>query len=277
MQIPDVEAYTLEIAFSGAAVTGIVVDKDTDQPVPLAFVSAAPKDKDAPRAGSAQTGVDGRFQLDAEPGEYTLSARAEGYGTANLAATVAASGLSDARLELEKGLEIKGRVVDASGQGVSGVAVAARAGESEYGGTQTLPDGSFRISGLAAKPYNLCAGGELAGYTVRMGLSPGGADLTLTLRPASRVRLLVKGPDGLPLPKAWAFVTKLAGAFISVPSMGGRGPTDATGVTEISTPAGAIEIEVRNETYKGTAKVSVGEGATATTEVTLTEPVEKPK
>jgi hypothetical protein len=59
--------------------------------------------------------------------------------------------------------------------------------------------------------------------------------------------------------------------------MGGRGPTDSTGVTEIATPAGALEIEVRNETYKGTAKVSVGEAATATTEVTLTEPVEKPK
>ncbi len=277
VQVPDVEAHSVEIAFSGVPVTGIVVDKDTDLPVALAFVNAAPKDKDAPRAGSAQTGADGRFQLDADPGDYTLSARAEGYGTANLAVTVAASGLSDARLELEKGLEIKGRVVDASGQGVSGVGVQLRAGESEYGGGQTLPDGSFRISGLAAKPYSLCAGTELAGYAVRMGLSPGGADITLNLRPASRVRLLVKGPDGLPLPKAWAFVTKLAGAFISVPSMGGRGPTDSTGVTEIATPAGALEIDVRAENYKGTAKVSVGEAATATTEVTLTEPIEKPK
>ena len=277
VQIPDVEAHSLEIAFSGVPVTGIVVDKDTDQPVPLAFVSAAPRDKDAPRSGTAQTGADGRFQLDAEPGEYTLSARAEGYGVAKIDATVVASGLSDARLELEKGLEIKGRVVDARGQGVSGVAVAARAGESDHGGTQTLPDGSFRISGLAAKPYNLCAGTDLAGYTVRMGLSPGGADITLTLRPASRIRLLVKGPDGLPLPKAWAYVTKLAGAFINVPSMGGRGPTDSTGVMEIPTPAGALEIEVRNETHKGTAQVSVGEGATATSEVTLTEGIEKPK
>jgi large repetitive protein len=277
VEIPDVEAHGLEIAFSGVPVTGIVVDKDTDQPVPLAFVSAAPKDKDAPRAGSAQAGADGRFQLDADPGEYTLSARAEGYGVAKIDATVGASGLSDARLELEKGLEIKGRVVDASGQGVPGVAISVRAGESEYGGTQTLPDGSFRISGLAARPYNLCAGGDLAGYAVRMGLSPGGSDITLTLRPASRVRLLVKGPDGSPLAKAYAFVTKLGGAAINVPFMGGRGPTDSTGVTEIATPAGALEIDVHAESYKGTAKVTVGEGATATSEVTLTEPIEKPK
>jgi hypothetical protein len=110
-----------------------------------------------------------------------------------------------------------------------------------------------------------------------MGVAPGGADITLTLRPASRVRLLVKGPDGSPLAKAYAFVTKLGGAPINVPFMGGRGPTDSTGVTEIATPAGALEIDVRAENYKGTVKVSVGEAATATTEVTLTEPIEKPK
>jgi protocatechuate 3,4-dioxygenase beta subunit len=277
VQIPDVEAHSLEITFSGVPVTGIVVDKETDQPVPQASVSAAPKDKDAPRATSAQTGADGRFQLDADPGEDTLSARAEGYGVASLVVTVDASGLSDARLELEKGLAIKGRVLDASGRGISGIRVQSRTGESEYGGAETLPDGSFHISGLAAKPYNLCAGTELAGYAVRTGVSPGGADVTLTLSPASRVRLFIKGPDGSPLPKAYASVTKLDGAFISVPFMGGRGPTDSTGLTEIPTPAGALEIEVRGDKYKGTAKASVGEGATATSEVTLTEPVEKPK
>jgi len=110
-----------------------------------------------------------------------------------------------------------------------------------------------------------------------MGVSPGGADITLNLRPASRVRLLVRGPDGSPLPKAWASVAKLGGAVISVPFIGGRGPTDSTGITEIATPAGALEIDVHAENYKGTAKVTVGEGAKATSEVTLTEPVEKPK
>jgi hypothetical protein len=59
--------------------------------------------------------------------------------------------------------------------------------------------------------------------------------------------------------------------------MGSRAPSDSAGMTEISTPAGALEIEVWSPTYKGTAKVSVAEGATAAAEVTLTEPVEKPK
>ena len=74
-----------------------------------------------------------------------------------------------------------------------------------------------------------------------------------------------------------AFVTKLGGATITVPFMGGRAATDATGVTEIATPAGALEIDVSAENYKGTVQVSVGEGATATSEVTLTEAIEKPK
>jgi carboxypeptidase family protein len=278
-QIPDVDAHSLEIAFSGVPVTGIVVDKETDQPVPQALVSGAPNDKDVRRASSAQarTGADGRFQLDADPGEYTLSARAEGYGIGSLAATVGASGLSDARIELEKGLEIKGRVLDATGHGVPGVRVQARAGESEYGGSPTLPDATFRISGLAAHPYNLCAGNQLAGYAVRIGVAPGGADVTLTLRPAARVLLLVKGPEGTPLPKAYASVTKVGGAVVDVPFLGGRGPSDAKGLIEIPTPAGALEIEVRADKYEGTARTSVAEGATATSEVTLTASVDTPK
>jgi hypothetical protein len=150
-------------------------------------------------------------------------------------------------------------------------------GESSYGGAETLPDGSFQIPGLAAKTFALCAGNELAGYAVRVGVSPGGAPITLTLRPASRVRLLVKGPDGAPLPKARANVTKLGGVAIHVPWNGLRGPTDAEGVTEIATPAGALEIDVDVDKYTGTTKVQVGEGATATTEVTLTEVAERPK
>jgi large repetitive protein len=278
VQVPDVETHSVELTFSGVPVIGIVVDKDTDQPVAQASVNAVVKEKNGPRASSAQTGPDGRFQIDAEPGEYTLSARAEGYGVTNLAATVGASGLSDARLELEKGLEIRGRVLDASGRGVASARVDARAGESsDFGGAEALADGSFRISGLAAKPYNLCAGSELAGYAVRTSVSPGGPETTLTLRRAARVRLVVKGPDGAPVPKAWASVTKLGGAAISVPRTGIFGTTDSTGVTEIATPAGTLEIVVRAEKYEGTVGVTVAEGATVTSEVTLAESVEKPK
>jgi hypothetical protein len=279
IQIPDVETHNVEIAFSGVPVTGLVTDKETDQAVAQAFVRAIPKDKEkiSSGGGSARTGADGRFQLDVDPGEYTLSAGAEGYGIANNGVTVAANGLADARIELEKGLEIKGRVVDASGQGVPSLSIIARppSGDWDTKGAQTLPDGTFRIAGLAATPYNLCTGTDLAGYAVRMGVTPAGADVTMTLRPAAKVRLLIKGPDGAPVAKAWPNVTKLGGAPINVPWMGPRAPSDSAGMAEMSTPAGALEIEISGPTHKGKATVSVAEGATATAEVTLTEPIVK--
>jgi protocatechuate 3,4-dioxygenase beta subunit len=268
LAIPDAETHNVEIAFSGVPVTGVVVDKETDKPVAQASVRAQGKDNGPPRSTSARTGPDGRFQLDAEPGEYTLSAQAEGYAPASLPATVGASGLSDARLELEKGLEITGRVLDAGGQGIANIRVEAL-GDGGYGGAETLPDGSFRIAGLTGKRYVLCAGNELAGFAVRTGVPPGSAPLTLTLRPASRVRLLVKGPDGAPVAKAWANVTKLGGAGIHVPWTGLHGPTDATGIAEVPTPAGEVEIDVSADKLSGTAKASVAEGATVSTEVTL--------
>jgi hypothetical protein len=280
LEIPDVETHNVEIAFSGVPVTGVVIDKETDQPVAQAFVRAVPNDTakaDPGGGGSARTGTDGRFQFDADPGENKLSAGAEGYATTNTVVTVPATGLSDARLELEKGLEIKGRVLDASGQGVPSLYVSARSttGDMEGKGAQTLPDGTFRMAGLPARPFNLCAGTELAGYAVRMGVSPGGADVTMTLRPAAKIRLLIKGPDGAPIAKAWPNVTKLGGAPISVSWMGPRAPSDSAGMAELSTPAGALEIEVSSPTYKGKTTVSVAEGATASAEVTLTEPVQK--
>ena len=88
------------------------------------------------------------------------------------------------------------------------------------------------MAGLPARPFNLCAGTELAGYAVRMGVSPGGADVTMNLRPAAKIRLLIKGPDGAPMAKAWPNVTKLGGAPISVSWMGPRAPSDSAGVAE---------------------------------------------
>jgi hypothetical protein len=180
VQIPDVETHNVELTFSGVPVTGVVIDKETDQPVAQAFVRAIPKNKekaDPGGGGSARTGADGRFQFDTNPGDYMLSAGSDGYASTNVPVTVPASGLSDARLELEKGLEIKGRVVDASGQGVPSLNVSARSStdELEGKGAQTLADGTFRMAGLPARPFNLCAGTELAGYAVRTRVAPGGA------------------------------------------------------------------------------------------------------
>jgi hypothetical protein len=173
---------------------------------------------------------------------------------------------------------MKGRIVDAGGQGVSSVQIMAApaAGEGDPGFARALPDGSFRLSRLAARAYNLCAGNQLAGYAVQNGVSPGGSDVVLTLRPASRVRLLVKGPNGAPMPKVWGNVMTVGGARVIVPWMNGREPSDANGVMELPTPPGTVQIDLSGEEFKGRVTATVAAGATASTEVTLTEPIQKP-
>jgi protocatechuate 3,4-dioxygenase beta subunit len=278
LEIPDVETHTADLAFSGVPITGVVVDKDNEQPVAQAAVHIAPKaktDDSWQLASGGRTGPDGRFQIEADPGDYTLSAQAEGYGQARIDVSVSSAGLSDVRLEMERGLEIRGRVLDSRGRALSGIGVHARnevEGFAGFGWAQTLPDGTFRMSGLAAKPYNLCAGAQMVGYAIKVGVQPGDGNLAMTLRPAGTVRLLVKGPDGKPLSKAYASVKKVGNAVVDVPFTGGRGPTDSSGLTEIPTPGGVVEIEVRKEKLKATTRISVGEGATVDAEVTLTQP-----
>ena len=50
---------------------------------------------------------------------------------------------------------------------------------------------------------------------------------------------------------------------------------DASGLIEMSVPAGSLEVEVGDENYQGNVRLRVGEGATASADVRLTEPVEK--
>lgn len=62
---------------------------------------------------SARTGPDGRFSLAVEPGEWQLSATAPGRKLTVLPLNVGPAGLSDVQVEMERGVEVRGRVVDA--------------------------------------------------------------------------------------------------------------------------------------------------------------------
>ena len=136
LKIPDVETHGVELALSGVPVSGVVVDQDTEKPLEQAGITLSPKaprGATAPRAfnspGGATTGPDGRFELDADPGDYRLHARAEGYRNSISDVTVGEAGSSDLRVELEHGLEIRGRVLDPGGRPLSGITVSARSDE----------------------------------------------------------------------------------------------------------------------------------------------------
>lgn len=269
--IPDADAYTLDLDFGGASVTGVVVDAETEGPLAQADIFAAPKKPGEPGAGGRTvSGPEGRFELELDPGEYRVSARtSEGnYSPSTVEVEVGTGGAPQIRLALKRGVSITGTVVDSSGRGAGNLTVSAVAGEQPQvssGGAVTLADGSFRIGGLLQETYTVAARSDVGTFAVRTGVTPGEKDVLLTLRKGGHLRVQVVGPDQKPVERASVQVARFRGAPISVAGS----TTDAQGTAEFMVPAGLLEIRARKEKLEGTASVSVTEGGTATLAITL--------
>jgi hypothetical protein len=279
--IPDVERHVIDFAFGGATVMGVVLDAEKEQPIGGAYVSGRPREGKQP-TGTTQTADDGRFELDAEPGDYVWTASADGYAMGQVSSSVSTAGGPDLVFALKRGFEITGRLLDAAGRPMSGLEVASRPSDdgpdrvwaNSFGAV--LPDGTFRLQGLGPGNYNLCAGIATVGFAFRAGVAAGTRDVTLSVRPPGQVRIHATLPDGSPATEGWVEVKRLGGALIDFPSYG-MSRTDAAGVVQLNVPAGTLDIEVGNERHMGTVRVSVAEGGTASAEVRLTEPVENRK
>ena len=259
VEVPDTETFAFDADIGGAPLTGLVVDKASEAPVPGAQVNASPKVGDGgTNARSARTGADGRFQFDIAPGDYTVNAGAEGYAWSHQEITVGDGG-SDVRLALARGLSIRGRVMAASGQPAGGCPVSLKALNKEGFETVvvTIGDGSFEIKGLPAGSYAVSAGSSLAGFAMEPSVTAGASDLALTLQPGGTVRLRIRGPDGSPVTGAYAIVAKLGGVPVSFNSFEGRSESDSQGALSVTVPAGAVELEVRKDKLTGTVTVNV--------------------
>jgi len=281
VDVPDVEAFGVDLDYTGVTVAGQVVARETQEPVANAHVGAQAHGLKEGKVDGvyAGAGPGGRFELLATPGDYRLTARAEGFAEYAQELSVGDDGISGLRLELERGREISGRVVNISGQGVAGVQVQSLGvrgpKDRSFAGVTTLGDGSFTLRGLSDLTYNVCAAAELSGFACRTGVKPGVKDVTLTLQPGGRIRLLILGPDGAPIAGAYPSVAKFNGADVAVPGYG-YGPSDATGHTELPAPVGALELVCSTEKAKGRATVTVGVGQIVDAEIRLTEPPDKP-
>jgi hypothetical protein len=223
--------------------------------------------------GGGTTGADGRFVLELEPGEYNLATHAEGYASESSEVTVGAGGASDIRLTLSRGGLISGRLVDVGGRPVGGVYIGARGKDSNdrplwSGGAPTLPDGTFQLAQLTAGTYTLTAQSSDGRFAMRRGVAPGQKDITLTLRPGGRVQLVVRGPDGAPAEGARAGVSQIDGME---GGMGGGPETNVQGATELSVPAGQLELQAGKDTLEGRTTVTVPPGGTVPAEITLAE------
>lgn len=276
VDIPDAESFTLDLEISGVTVSGVVVDRETGEPVSDASVWLHPAQGLAGGA-TGEGGPGGRFLVSVEPGEYVLRASAPDRQPASLPLTVGPAGVADLRIEMEHGLAITGRLVDAAGRAASGLQVLAIAQEGGSGGMEeSAADGSFRIAGLAAKPHTLCGGSELSGFAVRPGVVPGGEPIVLALRPAARIAVHVVDDSGQPVADAYPRVEKVDGVRAILPGRS-SGPTDANGMRELAAPAGTVDFVVREQDRTGRGSVSVGPGETVALEIVLRAPVQTPR
>jgi hypothetical protein len=270
--IPDVETFTLNLDFGGARVSGRVVDKETESPVAGAFVSAI--STSLPRLSSGlQVGADASFELELEPGEFTLAVRADGYGRREETILVGEGGRSDVVLALSPGSPIKGRVLDASGRGVGNQRVLAIEDSSDIRTPpaftrleNTIADGTFEIPDLGPGRYNLLAGSPSLGFAYALSVRPGTDEIELVLRPAGKVEVFVVDGEGTPVSSAIVGLVAINGRKIR----GLQSMTDANGRLELQAPAGNLTIKaVLANGPEGMSSVAVSENQTARVRIVL--------
>lgn len=176
--LPTISQLPPAAAEGGAILRGRVMDKETGAPMPRAFVSLRP-----PLGGSAhQTLADDRGQFEfvnVPPGPYELIAAAGEHKSTHVATPYRRSGtgphellimpgdvLANLDIALPRAFVITGRVVDGTGMPLAGVHMDLIIYGSEARaaiGVRPVTDdrGMFRIYGIPAGQYTLCADPQL--------------------------------------------------------------------------------------------------------------------
>lgn len=276
-EIPDADAFTYNITLGGTSISGTVIDKETGGPVLRAYVWARSADPEkATSAGSfPQTGADGRFELDVDPGPYTIAAQSETHTGDPVTVEVPDAGVSDVQIPLAKGLTISGRVVSARGLGVPGLSVLARSVDGRFNGSsEVLLDGSFRIGGLKGGTYNLSAQAAAAVYGLKARVDAGTTGVTIGPVPNGRVAARVLEADGRPAVGGSVRWTKWEGETFD--TWGGGGVTDIGGQMELEVPSGRVELTAfSSKGGETTAVVDVPANGVVPVEIRLVAPTER--
>ncbi|MGE0142488.1 MAG: carboxypeptidase regulatory-like domain-containing protein [Planctomycetota bacterium] len=169
-------------------ITGTVVD-DLGRPVPAATVLAVASDSDDARRRTAATDPEGSFRLDTRLPVTELKVDARGF----VSRIIEVDSLP-VRIELERALEHRGRVIDArSGDAVPNAVVHTQRCSS---------DGSFTIASSRSSGNTVVV--RAHGYATRnVELSdPAASFVTIRLDPLESLAGIVLDPDGQPLPDA---------------------------------------------------------------------------
>lgn len=260
---------------------GRVVDAETAEPIPDAHVHSTPQRQWSQRGGGvaggplswgeATTDENGEFLVEGlEPAVLEVTAVAEGWRSLTVEVTVPRHDQArPVTLPLERGLEIRGRVVDASESPVPGVPVRywpadgrGSSGNRFDGMPLTGPDGEFVIAGLGSGDHQLEVRSDQGGR-VRRSVRAGADDVVLRLEPPGALTVLVVDPDRAPVPGSEVAV-RTAGNERSTATTDSRGIARLEGLAQ-----GSCHVSATAEGWAtGTAESRVEPGAA--TEVTVT-------
>jgi protocatechuate 3,4-dioxygenase beta subunit len=280
--VPDEPRVDLDIVVRGGTISGSVVDEEGD-PVRGASVLAL---ADAASGRDRVTGVvsdaDGRYHIEGlEDGTYGVTASAPGFRVASVHPVPIAGGDSAAiDLRLLRGDALRGRVVDAHGQGVPGALVlVGPSGSTEMATAtsgQTDINGTFRVTAPVDGPLDITA--IAAGWAPArlLGILPPSApdapEPLLRTSTGGRVRIRVLGNDGQPVPSVQLqlrAVPAILGGDMAL-LMNPPALTDVSGTTVVDRLApGAYEVSVAGAAGPPPRSVTVAEGSETPLEIRL--------
>jgi hypothetical protein len=184
----DIAAQLTELTIvleRGVSISGVVVDRSA-RPIADATVIAMQADEDK-EVAKMETPPSGEFSLARLPlAVYRLRAYSPRHRP-RLSDHISFSAHGEerrVRIELEDGVELTGRVVDAEGRPIAGAQVGASGDGSLF--VETDVDGRFELTGLGREPVNLFA------------TAPGYATSHVrAVRPGSRISIVLAAPAEL--------------------------------------------------------------------------------
>lgn len=220
------------------SIAGVVLD-EARRPLEGALVTAYRQARGLHPSAQVATGPRGGFVLDGlDRGTHVLVTQHPDHPRQRTGPVP--TGRDDVEIRLRGGRTIRGRVVDASGEPVPAFHVVARRARSALvrRHVKTVSgydaEGRFLVTGLPDAEHELVATARGYPPSDPITVTPGGPEVTITLREGGRVVGVVRSEDGSPL----------AGARLTVEAHLGRGSSAApTLPLVVSGPDGAFVLD----------------------------------